>query len=191
MAGGKRQLRLIGGTWGGRKLGFPALPDLRPTGDRTRETLFNWLQPVLPGSRCLDLFAGSGALGLEAASRGASQVVLLEQAAPALRHLRDAVALLQADQVQVVAGDALRFLGGPATPFDIVFLDPPFTGDLLATAAARLEQGGWLAPGARIYVEQARSEPAAVLPENWDLSRDKQAGQVRYALYQRAAGASS
>lgn len=184
---GGQHLRIIGGRWRGRRLAFADLPGLRPTADRNRETLFNWLQPVLPGSRCLDLFAGSGALGLEAASRGADQVVLVERAAAAVRRLRDAVAMLQADRVSVWQGDARQFLRQPAAAFDIVFLDPPFASDLLAPVCEQLAGSDWLAPEARIYLEHAASETPPALPASWLPLREKRAGKVRYALYRNAA----
>ena len=186
MAGrGKQRLRIIGGRWRGRRLEIADLPGLRPTADRNRETLFNWLQPVLPGSRCLDLFAGSGALGLEAASRGAERVVLVEQAVPAVRQLREAIRLLQADNVSVWPGDARQFLRAQSQAFDIIFLDPPFSSGLLTSICEQLEQAGWMAADARIYLEHAATETPPPLPENWQLLREKTAGQVRYALYQR------
>ncbi|MCK8515492.1 16S rRNA (guanine(966)-N(2))-methyltransferase RsmD [Methylonatrum kenyense] len=184
---GRQQLRIIGGRWRGRRVQFADLPGLRPTADRNRETLFNWLQPVLPGSRCLDLFAGSGALGLEAASRGAGHVLLVEQAGQALRHLRAALSQLEADNVSVWAGDARQFLRQPAQAFDIVFLDPPFASALLEPVCEQLERGHWLASDARIYLEHAVNDMPAALPGNWLLLREKQAGQVRYALYRREA----
>lgn len=177
------QLRIIAGAWRGRKLGFPAVAGLRPTPDRVRETVFNWLAPVLPGARCLDLFAGSGALGFEAASRGAALVVLVERDAQVLRQLRANGTMLAASQVQVVAAEARNYLAGAAVPFDIVLLDPPYDKpDLLATCCAQLEAGGWLAPQARIYLETRGKDGPPSLPANWELVRSKQAGQVGYHL---------
>ncbi|WP_342450110.1 16S rRNA (guanine(966)-N(2))-methyltransferase RsmD [Thiorhodococcus minor] len=177
------QLRIVGGRYRGRRLPVPAHPGLRPTGDRTRETLFNWLAPVVAGARCLDAFAGSGALGLEAASRGAGEVVMLERAGQVVRQLQANVRTLGATEIQVRQADALRWLAAAAdAPFDIVFLDPPFADGLLDPAIRLLVQHGWVAPGARVYLEApARSEFAA-LPANWELARDKTAGQVRYGL---------
>lgn len=179
---GTRQLRIIGGKWRGHRLRFASVAGLRPTGDRNRETLFNWLQPVLPGARCLDLFAGSGALGLEAASRGAGRVTLVERTRQAASMLRENVRLLAADTVDVVNMDARRYLSGPPTPLDIVFLDPPFGSGLLADACSRLEDGGWLAPGARVYLEADRSEGLPPMPTGWTLLRQKESGQVLYGL---------
>ncbi len=185
-AKGRGQLRIIGGQWRGRKLAFPAVEGLRPTADRVRETLFNWLQFDLPGARCLDLFAGSGALGLEALSRGAAEVLFVERAAPAARAIEAHLNTLGAtDRARVRRADARALLDGPATPFDILFLDPPFASDLLAPCARRLERNGWLAPEALIYIETpARTEPPP-LPGNWNIERHKRAGEVTYRLARR------
>ena len=176
-------VRIIGGEHGGRRLHFPSAAGLRPTADRVRETLFNWLQPCLPGSRCLDLFAGSGALGLEAASRGAAGVVLLEREPRVARRLRENVELLGLKQVSVVEADALNWLRTDPRQFDILFLDPPFGGDLMAAACRLLAQGHWLAPGARIYLEMDASSPLPPLPREWRPLRKKRAGQVCYYLF--------
>ncbi|MDX1696649.1 MAG: 16S rRNA (guanine(966)-N(2))-methyltransferase RsmD [Thiohalobacterales bacterium] len=180
----KNQLRIIGGAWRGRMIAFADLADLRPTPDRVRETLFNWLAPVVRGSRCLDLYAGSGALGLEAASRGAAGVVLVDHAPQVVATLREQVARLQATQVEVVQADVLRWLQGPSRPFDIVFLDPPYRRDLLPGCMRLLETQGWLAPEASIYIE-AEKAWRPELPEGWSLYRSKQAGQVGYHLARR------
>jgi len=187
MAGLGNQLRIIGGRWRGRRLRFPDIEGLRPTPDRVRETLFNWLAPAIEGARCLDLFAGSGALGIEALSRGAAEVVWVERQPLAVRQLRQNLAQLGAAEAQVIPADALVWLGGPSRPFDVVFLDPPFGSDLLAPVCTALEQGGWLADGARIYLETARDAPMLKLPENWQLVREKIAGQVSYRLAVRQA----
>lgn len=177
------QLRIVGGRYRGRRLPVPAQPGLRPTADRTRETLFNWLAPVVAGARCLDAFAGSGALGLEAASRGAAQVVMLERAGQVVRQLQDNVRALGATEIQLRQADALRWLDAPAdAPFDIVFLDPPFAEGLLDPAIRLLAQHDWVAPGTRIYLEAASRSPFGGLPAGWELTRDKIAGQVRYGL---------
>jgi 16S rRNA (guanine966-N2)-methyltransferase len=175
-------LRIIGGTYRGRRLPIPDQPGLRPTADRVRETLFNWLAPVLPGARCLDLFAGSGALGLEAASRGAGEVVLVERSEGVARQLRANCVTLGACVVQVIRADALTWLGGPSRPFDIVFLDPPFAESMLAPACALLADRGWLAPDARVYLETADRSGFPPLPADWELIRDRSAGQVRFGL---------
>lgn len=181
-ASGQR-LRIIGGQWRGRRITFPDAPGVRPTPDRVRETVFNWLQPVIAGARCLDLFAGSGALGFEALSRGAAQVVLVDADSRVAAHLREQGAVLQAEGLEVVAAEALQYLDVPAPArFDIVFLDPPFGGGLLGPCCRILEAGGWLAAGARIYLEAEGSLQQLPLPDTWSLVRSKQAGQVGYHL---------
>jgi len=184
---GVNRVRIVGGTHRGRKIAFPDAAGLRPTGDRIRETLFNWLAPVLPGSRCLDLFAGSGVLGIEAASRGAAEVVLVESAprvASALRQTIDELRL--GERVRLVEADALQWLASAApVPFDVVFLDPPFAAGLMADAATALERRGWLAGGALVYVERSDSQNPWPVPSNWTVLRDKRAGQVSYALARR------
>jgi 16S rRNA (guanine966-N2)-methyltransferase len=176
------RLRIVGGCYGGRKLPVPDQPGLRPTADRVRETLFNWLQPVIAGARCLDLFAGSGALGFEAASRGAGEVVMVERSEPVARVLEANIATLDAPQVRVHRADALRWLVRVGEPFDIVFLDPPFDKGLLGPSCDLLSRNGWLAPRGLIYLEAAANPGFPDLPGDWVLTRDKQAGQVRYAL---------
>jgi 16S rRNA (guanine966-N2)-methyltransferase len=179
-------LRIIGGMWRGRKLRFPPSPEIRPTPDRVRETLFNWLGTRVSGARCLDLFAGSGALGLESLSRGAAHVTFVERDGAAARELRSRLSEWGANGAQVDHGDALRFLSGTGDPFDIVFLDPPFDSDFLTGAAALLEKGGWLAPGALIYVECAARSGLPPLPPTWAATKAKQAGEVGYHLLARA-----
>lgn len=177
------QLRIIGGQFRGRRLPILNQSGLRPTGDRTRETLFNWLSPILTGSRCLDCFAGAGGLGFEAASRGASKVAMIERGSAAARQLQHNAALLKADTVSVIMADAARWLADqPVQPFDIVFLDPPFTLGLLATACGLLQQRGWVAVGSVIYLEADARDGFPPLPTGWTLTRDKRAGQVRYGL---------
>ncbi len=175
------RLRIIGGAHRGRIVPVPDGPGVRPTGDRVRETLFNWLQPGIEGARCLDLFAGTGALALEAASRGASRVAAVESDAGLAGELKRLATDWGAEAVEITIGDALVYLSGPPEPFDIVFLDPPFGTGLLERAAARL-QAGWLAPGALVYVETDAGENPA-LPAEWSLHRDKRAGQVAFRLY--------
>jgi 16S rRNA (guanine966-N2)-methyltransferase len=181
-----RVIRIIGGTWRGRRFRFADVADIRPTPDRVRETLFNWLATRVVGARCLDLFAGSGALALEALSRGAEFAVLVEQNAVAARSLTELIATLDAKNARVEREDALRFLGRPGTPFDIVFLDPPFAAGLLTKTADLLEGRGWLAPDALIYVESSAREPPPALPPNWQQLKAKQAGEVGYHLFARA-----
>ncbi len=186
-AGQARVLRIIGGTWRGRKLRFPPSPGIRPTPDRVRETLFNWLAPRLAGARCLDLFAGSGALGLESLSRGAAHVTFVERDVAAVRELRARLSEWGASGGQVEHVDALHYLRGAGGPFDIVFLDPPFDSDSLTTAAGLLEAGHWLAPQAAIYVECAARDGLPPLPATWTVTKAKQAGEVGYHLLTRAA----
>jgi len=182
------RLRIIGGRWRGRKLAFAPVPGLRPTPDRVRETLFNWLMPVLPGARCLDLFAGSGALGIEAVSRGAAHCTLVERDPRAAAVLRAQLARLGSHAIEVVQADAGDWLRGAAVPCDIVFLDPPFSSGLLQPCLDLLERRGWLAPQAWIYLESG-CDVRPVLPEHWVWHREKQAGQVCYRLARRNATA--
>jgi 16S rRNA (guanine966-N2)-methyltransferase len=184
-----RTLRIIGGTWRGRRLRFPPSPEIRPTPDRVRETLFNWLAARVPGARCLDLFAGSGAIGLEALSRGAAHVTFVERDPAAAREIAARLAEWGAATARVVQRDARLFLDAtPADPFDIAFLDPPFASGLLADAVARLEQGGWLAEDALVYLECPASSAAPAVPEDWRPLKARQAGEVGYHLYSRARG---
>mgnify|MGYP001812039041 FL=1 len=179
------QVRIIAGCWRGRKLSFAPVAGVRPTPDRVRETLFNWLAPVIRDARCLDLYAGSGALGIEAASRGAARAVLVDSDPQVVVRLRDQLQLLDASQIEVVQSTVEDWLSAPAETFDIVFLDPPFCRDLLPACMQALEKGGWLADDARVYIE-AESDLQPVLPENWELTRSKHAGQVGYHLARRA-----
>ncbi|HCS66145.1 MAG TPA: 16S rRNA (guanine(966)-N(2))-methyltransferase RsmD [Cellvibrio sp.] len=189
-AKGSNQLRIIGGAWRGRKLNFPDVDGLRPTGDRIRETLFNWLAPDIKGAHCLDLFAGSGALGLEALSRGAQSSLLLEKHAAAAQQLKSNLQLLQSECGKVEQVDSLQWLRQqqPPHPFDIIFIDPPFALDLWEPIAAALEAHHWLSDEAIIYLEAPR-DAHLQLPTNWQLHRDKQAGQVSFRLYHRHAPA--
>ena len=186
MARAKNQLRIIGGDFRGRRLNFPDGRGLRPTADRVRETLFNWLQGQLYGRRVLDLFAGSGALGIEALSRGAAELVFVEQARPAAQQLRDNLALLQAEsRAQVQQRDALQWLNAAEGSFDLVFLDPPFADRLLLKTTQLLESRGLLAEHAWIYLEQDSAHKWPELPANWALHREGQAGQAAFRLMHR------
>jgi len=184
-AAGRLRVRIIGGDWRGRKLHFPSTPTLRPTPDRVRETVFNWLQQDVAGSRCLDLFAGSGALGFEALSRGAREVVFVESDPAAVAGVANMLQLLGCDRGKAVRADAFAFLAQPAEPFDIVFLDPPFADRALLRVCAALETGGWLRAGALAYLEDAASAGAPDLPPGWTLLRSKRAGEVGYHLARR------
>jgi 16S rRNA (guanine966-N2)-methyltransferase len=175
------RVRIIGGAWRRRWLPVAPVPGLRPSADAQRETLFNWLQPRLPGAAVLDLFAGTGALGLEAASRGAASVLLVERSPVAARQLEANCRLLGAAQVTVRQDDALRLLAqGRETagldPFDLVFVDPPFEKGLVAPVLEALLDGGWLAPDARVYVEQESGLPP---PAGWEVLRERTGGQAR------------
>ncbi|MGB6449384.1 MAG: 16S rRNA (guanine(966)-N(2))-methyltransferase RsmD [Steroidobacteraceae bacterium] len=183
-----RLLRIIGGAWRGRRLRFPAAVDIRPTPDRVRETLFNWLGGRIVGARCLDLFAGSGALGLEALSRRAAHVDFIEQDAIAARELARLLEEWGARNAVVRRGDALRVLAGAPQPFDLVFVDPPFSAGLVAEAAGRLESRGWLGEHALIYVECAARDGLPRVPGRWALLKSKRAGEVGYHLFERATG---
>lgn len=160
---------------------------MRPSPDRVRETLFNWLQPLIPGARCLDLFAGSGALGLEALSRGAAFAAFVDASSKSISAIREHLgALGEGARARVHVADVAGFLRlPPPEPFDIVFLDPPYAAGLLEAATAALEQNTWLAPGARIYLECAARDGLPPLPENWRVGREKRAGQVGYFLAMR------
>ncbi len=179
-------LRIVAGCLRGSRIEVADAAGLRPTGDRVRETLFNWLMPVIAGARCLDLYAGTGALGIEACSRGAGECVFVERDRELARRLDGNLARLGVEAARVVHADALAWLGGAATPFDIVFLDPPFEADAWERAAGRLEAGGWLRDEAWIYVESPTSRQP-VLPATWREHRVGAAGKVRFALYRRAA----
>ncbi|EGT4275197.1 16S rRNA (guanine(966)-N(2))-methyltransferase [Cronobacter sakazakii] len=182
---GNGQIRIIGGQWRGRKLPVPDSPGLRPTTDRVRETLFNWLAPYLVGARCLDCFAGSGALGLEALSRYAADATLLEMERSVAQQLQKNLATLKSSVAKVVNTNTLNFLNQNGEPHDIVFVDPPFRKGLLEETLNLLETRGWLAPQALIYVESEVENGLPPVPANWQLHREKVAGQVAYRLYLR------
>lgn len=176
------RVRVIGGKWRGRRLSFPAVEGLRPTPDRVKETLFNWLGSRLAGARCLDLFAGSGSLGFEAASRGAGEVVMVEHDRQLARNLRLVASALEADTVRVYRADALSWITPDRGAFDIVFLDPPFEQPLLVPACRRLDTCASLAEDALVYVECRLDAEALSLPGGWAVLRSRRAGQVRYYL---------
>ena len=182
-SGSARILRIIGGKHRGRRLQFPAGVSIRPTPDRVRETLFNWLQPRIDQSRVLDLFAGSGALGLEALSRGAAQVTFVEKDRRAAAAIEDIASEWQETNARVVCVSATTWLAAPSgeQPYDIVFLDPPYDSDLLATAANAL--GSRLAPDARVYLERRARDSLPALPASWKELRAGRAGEVGYHLF--------
>lgn len=179
------QIRIIGGKWRGRKLPVFDSEGLRPTTDRIRETLFNWLIPVIPEARCLDCFAGSGALAIEALSRYAAYATLIELERPVATQLATNLAKLEAKNAQVINSDALNYLTQAGSAYDVIFLDPPFRKDLLQKTALLLEQNGWLTENSWIYVEAETEANLAMLPKNWQLYRKKVAGQVAYCIYIR------
>jgi 16S rRNA (guanine966-N2)-methyltransferase len=177
------RLRIVAGNWRSRLLDIADVKGLRPTSERVRETLFNWLAPGIHGARCLDLFAGTGALGLEALSRGARSAVFVEQSAVAVRQLRKNIELLDAEGARVCRMSASDYLQGEkADRFDIVFLDPPFADDLLTETCRLLAERRLLAEKAVVYLELARDQDMPVLPEGWQVRKDKTAGNVRYVL---------
>ncbi|MES2919078.1 MAG: 16S rRNA (guanine(966)-N(2))-methyltransferase RsmD [Pseudomonadota bacterium] len=181
--GGQNLLRIVGGRWRSRRIRFGDGDGLRPTPDRVRETLFNWLQFEIAGAVCLDAFAGSGALGFEALSRGAARVVMIEQSRAQLDHLQAAVRELGAEAAQLVYGDSLALLGAapawaPAGGFDGVFLDPPFHRDLLPRVCTLLHAAHLLKPDAFVYVESESSWEALGLPPVFEQTRSTRAGLV-------------
>lgn len=179
------RIRIIGGQWRGRKLAVPDSPGLRPTGDRARETLFNWLSTRVHGARCLDLFAGSGALGLEAASRGAAEVVLVERQISLAQALREiAAAWPGGERLTIVQADAMAWLESASGPFDIVFIDPPFDAKLQGSVLELLLEKKLLAPEARIYVESGRGEDDMAADElaGYEELRIKRQGEVSLRL---------
>jgi 16S rRNA (guanine966-N2)-methyltransferase len=178
MTANSNRVRIIGGKWRSRLLRFPPAAQLRPTPDRVRETLFNWLGQRLDGLECLDLFAGSGALGFEALSRGAARAVMVESDRAVAQALRENVKALEAQGAEIVQRDAMAFLEGGSDTFDVAFVDAPYSSDLARRAMERLPAR--LKPGARVYVESAQPLD---LEAPWSALREDRAGAVRYALY--------
>lgn len=176
------ELRIIGGAHRGRKLHFPDVPGLRPTSDRVRETLFNWLMPVITGARCLDLFTGSGALSFEALSRGAAEVVMVEQSTAVVKQLQTNLALLTTENAHVIQADALAYLETASGPFDIIFLDPPFNMDVLPECIEKIHTHQLCAARGLIYLEAPRRLDLPALPDHWHWYRNKTTGQVGYHL---------
>ncbi|EQA08444.1 16S rRNA (guanine(966)-N(2))-methyltransferase RsmD [Glaesserella parasuis] len=174
------EVRVIAGLWRGRKLPVLNAEGLRPTTDRVKETLFNWLMMDIAGSRCLDCFAGSGSLGIEALSRQAQAVVFLEKFADAANQLKKNLVSLKAENGKVIQTDTLQFLAqkNSEMPFDLVFVDPPFHQGFVPQVLTALEQNGWLAENALIYVETEKNHSLLVLPEHWQVIKEKTAGQV-------------
>lgn len=179
-------VRIIGGSHRTRKIHFPDAPGLRPTADRIRETLFNWLRDDIHGARCLDLFAGSGALGIESLSRGAKAVEFVEMNALVKKALTESLAALDLRDSVVHVEDALHWIernSAQAEPFDIVFLDPPFTDGLLPRVCQQLADSGLVRPGSKIYIESDAAMPEIVAPGNWHALKTKRAGNVRFQLF--------
>jgi 16S rRNA (guanine966-N2)-methyltransferase len=177
------RLRIVAGNWRSRLLQIADVPGLRPTSERIRETLFNWLAARINGARCLDLCAGTGALGIEALSRGAAEVVFVERSAIAFKALKNNIASLGAANAELLNLDARDYLNESSVrPFDIVFLDPPFKADLYDELCRLLSAQSWLARDARIYIEMDRDQPELCVLEGWHVLKNKTAGKVRYLL---------
>lgn len=180
----QNQLRIIGGKWRGRKLKFPDVEGLRPTPDRVRETLFNWLAPVIQQTICLDLFAGSGALGFEALSRGAQKVVFVDTSYKVIQQLKTNQNLLNCDAAAIIKSNADAFLARQTEKFDIIFLDPPFHQGLIEKTCKEIFQYGALKPDGYIYIEREASLKEIALPTNFNILKERKAGQITYALIQ-------
>jgi 16S rRNA (guanine966-N2)-methyltransferase len=178
-----QSIRILGGRWRGRRLAFPQLEGLRPTPDRVRETLFNWLRPTLPGMRCLDLYAGTGALGIEALSQGAASCTFVERDPVVARALADNLALLEAGGSELLRTDAALALDRKGDLFDLVFMDPPFGRGLIPELLARVHESERLADGARVYVEAERAQAVTGI-EGWTVLSSSTAGQVGFHLLQ-------
>lgn len=179
------EVRIIGGEFRGRKLKIPEILHLRPTPDRVRETLFNWLSPVLPGAYCLDAFAGSGVLGFEAISRGAAHVVMIDESREVITLLQEELSIFKIQNAEVYSASVPQQLKKPKELFDIVFLDPPYQADLLKNTSIYLEENSFLAPHALIYLESKETLTEKDIPSNWEIIRSKKAGQVAYHLARR------
>ncbi len=181
------KVRIIGGKWRSRQLMFPAVNALRPSPDAVRETLFNWLAPTITGARCLDLYAGSGALGFEAVSRGAVSAVLIEKNAKVAQALRKNQTLIDTqNQISVTQCAAVQYISTATANFDLVFLDPPFATDELEKACYQLQKHGLIAANGVIYLERASDRKLVYLPETWREIKSAQRGGVKYALYESA-----
>ncbi|MCE0559359.1 16S rRNA (guanine(966)-N(2))-methyltransferase RsmD [Motilimonas sp. E26] len=182
------QIRIIAGQWRGRKFPVKDLEGLRPTTDRVKETVFNWLAMDVRDANCLDCFSGSGSLAFEALSRYASAAILIEKDKLAAKQLANNLAAVKASNGKVVCTDSITHLSKPASQqFDIVFVDPPFRKGLLEPCCEQLESNNWLSTNALIYIEREKELTNPRLPTNWQLIKDKVAGQVIYQVYQRQA----
>ena len=179
------KLRIIGGYWRSRCINFIDAPGLRPTPVRVRETAFNWLRNDIMASRCLDLYAGSGALGFEAASRGAKSVTQVENNPLACRALKENNVALGADQITIIQSDVFNYLIAEPQCFEVVFIDPPFAMGFVVKTCHLLEDRGWLSKHAKIYVEAEKSLILQGMPNNWQQLKNKIAGEVAYYLFER------
>ena len=177
-------VRIISGLWRGRKLPVHDAQGLRPTTDRVKETLFNWIAADIPHSRCLDLFAGSGGLGFESASRQAELVTMVELNKQAYQQLVTNSSQLKANNIEIHQQDALQFLQQPGQAYDVIFIDPPFRQGLLEQTLNLLQKNGWLAENGLVYIETEKELQLPDIPAHWQLHREKTAGQVSYRLYQ-------
>ncbi|HEJ9627595.1 TPA: 16S rRNA (guanine(966)-N(2))-methyltransferase [Proteus mirabilis] len=183
------QIRIIGGKWRGRKLPVLDSQGLRPTTDRVKETLFNWLMPVIQNARCLDCFAGSGGLGIEALSRYALETTFIEYERTVAQQITANLTLLNAENGHVIQDSALSYLAKQGSPYNVVFLDPPFHKGMLSDTIQLLENNGWLAQDCYIYIEEEVKAQTYTIPTHWTLHREKIAGQVAYRLYIRSLSA--
>lgn len=180
------QIRIIGGKHRGRKVSFPNTTELRPTPDRVRETLFNWIAPVLPGANCLDLFSGSGILGLEAISRGAASVMFVEKNKLIANNIEHSAGILgDILNCQIIQANVISWLATRGTSYDVVFLDPPYQSNLLPTCFELLDSNGWIQTNSYIYFESDKPQDPSIMPITWRLYREKKAGHVYYYLAQK------
>lgn len=178
----KNQLRIIGGKWRGRKLPFPDIEGLRPTPDRVRETLFNWLNNIIDDAYCLDLFAGSGALGFEALSRGAAKAVFIDTSREITDQLKNNQQKLQAENIEIICTKAENYIAQTKESFDVVFLDPPFHQNLIPHFCELLEKYKIIKPGGYIYLEAETTIEKLKIPNNWKVLKQKKAGRVYFYL---------
>ena len=176
------KLRIIAGEWRSRKLPVADVPGLRPTTDRVRETLFNWLQHSIVQARCLDLFAGTGALGFEATSRGAAEVLMIERDRKAFTNLQQSIEILKTEKVKVIQADALNWLEKTDQVFDIIFIDPPFDQNLVPETLEKLMRSSCVQKGSLIYLEEKKQAAELPKPESLEIIKQGKAGQVRYSL---------
>lgn len=182
----RNSVRIIAGDYRGRKVEFPSVIGLRPTADRIRETLFNWVRDQIIGETCLDMFSGSGAIGIEAASRGAAKVVFIEKDSRASKAIAESIQLLDVANAELINDNALHWLDqqiGKSVQFGLVFLDPPFSENLLYITCEKLQSSGILKSNCRIYIESDQALIEAEMPRNWSCLKSKKAGAVRYYLY--------